>query len=283
MCLYGLPRLFIRGLVVFAMLTTLGVAGGLGCSAENKAPTRDEEYRDFHARNVAVYGENSIIIYPGTGWGQVDSAKLTIQDVQAITKRCPAVIAVAPIMRVFGEVSSNSKSWVPAYIYGTAEQYLVVRDWTKLKVVKLFSEEDINDAKAVCLLGQTVTESLFGGASPLGQEIKIKGNSFRVVGVLAEKGCNSMNLDQDDVILMPWTTTSKLFDATNQGKLGLIYAKAASSEKMPAAMQEIKEVLREEHHIKKSGPDDFKVVDLIKSQEELIIKVHEAEQGGKGK
>jgi putative ABC transport system permease protein len=284
MSLYPLPRPYSRSLLASALLMAFSVTAGLRLSAEDDTATWDEAFKKHHARNVAAYGENIVLILPGTerlNLGQPSAATLTIQDVHAIAQRCPAVIAVAPLVKGRGQVAFNGRNWTPAFSFGTTPPYLVVRDWVKLKEGQIFTEEDIRDAKAVCLLGQTVAKYLFEGASPLGHQIRINGNSFLVIGVLSEKGRNALNLDQDDVILMPWTTTGRLFDATTQGRLASIWAKAASSDKMPTAMREISEVLREQHHITQTRRDDFSILDLIKSREEVALRVHEFEQGRK--
>ena len=153
-------------------------------------------------------------------------------------------------MRVRADVAFKSRRWVPTFINGTSQAYLAVRDWTKLKAGVGFSDDDIRDAKAVCLLGKTVVESLFDGASPLGQEVRIKGMSFRVIGVLAEKGKNAFGMDSDDTISMPWTAAKKLPTPCDPDRkprpdnVDSIWAKAASREKIPAAIDEIKKVLR---------------------------------------
>jgi ABC-type antimicrobial peptide transport system permease subunit len=280
---YGLLRRFIRGFIVFGMVTATHMAGGFGCSATDEPPTWEEALRQDRAQNIKAYGENILTISPGAerlSFGRPTSAALTIQDVQALAKRCPSVVAVAPIVWVRGEVVAfQSRNWTPIYLFGTTKSYLTVRDWTKLKEGQPFSDEDVRDSKAVCLLGQSVANSLFKGASPLGQQIKFKGNSFRVLGVLSAKGRNSLNLDQDDVVLIPWTTAGRLFNAAPQGKLLSIWAKAASSEKMPAAIREMAAVLRAEHHIPQGGQNDFTILDLIKSKEEVKVQAHEAEHG----
>src|SRR5579871_2436752 len=171
---YGLPRRFTRGLLVFGMVTATHMAGGLRSSATGEPPTWEEALRQDRTQNIKAYGENILTISPGAerlSFGRPSSAALTIQDVQALAKRCPSVVAVAPIVRVRGAVAFRGRNWTPMYLFGTTKSYLTVRDWTKLKEGQPFSDEDVRDAKAVCLLGQSVANSLFQGASPLDQQI----------------------------------------------------------------------------------------------------------------
>jgi putative ABC transport system permease protein len=260
MCLDGLQRLRFRLSVVFAMVIVFGVgAGPMRCDE----PFRENKnIQEHQAAQIAAIGTNVLIV--GLPFGQATAANLTIQDADAIAKKCPAAVAVAPIARIRGDVTFNDRKWIPYGIVGTTQTYLVVRDWTKLKEGNTFSEEDVRDAKPVCLLGQTVVESLFENASPLGKKVSIKGSDFRVVGVLAKRGRDSFGADQDDVILVPWATVDRLRKTTDQGSADAIWVKAASSEKVHVAEREIAKVLRQRRHIAKPQQDNFIIVDPIK-------------------
>jgi ABC-type antimicrobial peptide transport system permease subunit len=114
----------------------------------------------------------------------------------------------------------GSRNWVPTFIYGVSPAYLDVQNWT-MDEGELFTERDVLNANKVCVLGKTLERELFQGASPLGKEIRIKNVSFMVVGVLRAKGANMMGMDQDDIIIAPWTTikyrvTGAALEDTNQ-------------------------------------------------------------------
>jgi len=131
---------------------------------------------------------------------------LTPQDADAIVKECPAVWSLAPIVRARPQVVYRNRNWVPTYIYGTTPSFLQVRDWTDMEEGEAFTEHDVRNSSKVCIIGQTIVSELFGGQSPLGKEVRIRNVVFKVIGVLRKKGANMMGMDQDDILLAPWTT-----------------------------------------------------------------------------
>jgi ABC-type antimicrobial peptide transport system permease subunit len=164
------------------------------------------------ARTIASMGANNLLIFPGTAasggvsFGAGSNLTLTNEDCEAIIRECPAVAAAAPIVRSRGQVVYQDRNWVPANMFGTSPAYLEVRQWTDLAEGEAFSDMDVRNAARVCLVGQTIVRELFQGASPLGKELRIQNVGFRVVGVLKPKGANTFGMDQDDIILTPWTT-----------------------------------------------------------------------------
>src|SRR5205807_6175171 len=100
----------------------------------------------------------------------------------------------------------SSRNWVPTYIYGTTPSFLEVRDWEDMDEGETFTDRDVLGGTKVCLLGQTLVRELFQGESPIGKEVRVQNVSFRVVGVLSRKGANMMGMEQDDILLAPWTT-----------------------------------------------------------------------------
>src|SRR5262249_9883860 len=121
-------------------------------------------------------------------------------------KECPAVAGVAPIVRARCQVVYGNRNWVPMYIYGTTPTYLEVRDWQELDEGDVFTDRDVRNGSKVCLLGQTLVRELFGDESPLNKEVRVQNVRFKVVGGLSRKGANMTGLDQDDILLAPWTT-----------------------------------------------------------------------------
>ena len=206
-------KLAVRALrrnIMRAALTTLGIV--IGVAAVIAMMEIGSGSAAAIQRSIATMGTNNLIIRPGTAasggisFGAGSVKTLTPQDADAIKKECPAVASVAPIERVRTQVVYGNRNWVPYFIYGTTPQYLQVRDWMDLAEGENFTDQDVRNASKVCLVGQTIARELFGGQSPIGQELRIQNVAFKVIGVLQRKGANMMGMDQDDVVLAPWTT-----------------------------------------------------------------------------
>jgi hypothetical protein len=131
---------------------------------------------------------------------------LTAKDAEAIGRECSAVRSVAPLIRTRTDITVAHKRWVPSFIYGTTPAFLDVRAWTGLKEGEPFTEADVRNQARVCLIGQTIKRKLFDNRSPLGREIRLANVAFKVVGVLSERGATVMGLDQDDIVVAPWTS-----------------------------------------------------------------------------
>jgi ABC-type lipoprotein export system ATPase subunit/ABC-type antimicrobial peptide transport system permease subunit len=163
-------------------------------------------------RSIASMGANTIMIFAGsTNTGGVNkgagsAVTLTPQDAQEIARQCPAVKAVAPLVRARSQIVYGNKNCVPESIYGTTPSYLEVRDWKKMAAGAMFSDRDVRNSNKVCVIGNTIKQNLFPKVSPIGKEIRINNVAFRVIGVLSRKGANMVGMDQDNIVLAPWTT-----------------------------------------------------------------------------
>ena len=192
-----------------AMLTTLGIV--IGVAAVIAMMEIGAGSSAAIHKSIASMGANVLDVRPGAAssggvtFGSGSTRTLTPEDAQAILRECPAVRSVAPLVHTRTQVIHGNRNWVPTFIYGTTPAYLDVQNWTMAEGA-VFTERDVANANKVCLLGQTLVRELFQGEDPIGKEIRIKNISFRVVGVLGRKGANMMGMDQDDIILAPWST-----------------------------------------------------------------------------
>ena len=244
---------------IAAVITMLAI--GQGSKASIKA-------------NIAEMGSNMIMVSPGAdmrgGVRQDASAMETIKqtDYQAIKDECNYISAISPTVNSSGQwINGNNNT--QSSIYGVNQDYLSIR---QLKVAdgEMFTDNDIKAAAKVCILGQTVVDYLFpDGSDPVGKVVRFNSIPFRVVGILQKKGYNSMGMDQDDLVLAPYTTVMKRIMA--QTYLGGIVCSAITEEASQPAQDQITEILRRNHKLKDAtdtsdaDEDDFN----IRSQEEI--------------
>jgi macrolide transport system ATP-binding/permease protein len=204
------PLVSLRRNVLRSALTALGIIIGIG--AVIAMMEVGEGSRKSVEQSIASMGANTILVLPGAassggvtfGTGSVQT--LTPEDGQEIARQVAGASAVAPVVRARTQVIYGNRNWVPVYIYGTTSEFLRARDWEQLEEGVPFTERDVRNGSAVCLVGRTIVRELFQGRSPLGEELRIQNVAFKVVGVLRRKGANMMGLDQDDVVMAPWTT-----------------------------------------------------------------------------
>ena len=193
-----------------ASLTTLGII--IGIAAVIAMMEIGSGASAAIQKSIASMGSNMIMIQPGTAassgvsFGAGSVMTLTPQDCDAIIQECPAIQNAVPVVRARAQVVYGSQNWIPSFIFGTTPAYLNVRDWTNLAEGDIFTDRDVRNANKVCVLGQTLVRELFDGYSPIGKEVRIKNVSFKVIGVLSAKGANMMGMDQDDIVLAPWTS-----------------------------------------------------------------------------
>ncbi len=224
--------------------------------------------------NIAEMGSNMIMIHPGAdmrgGVRQDASSMETLKqtDYQAIKDECNYISAISPTVSSNGQwINGNNNT--QSSIYGVNQDYLTIRQ-LKIADGEMFTDTDIKAAAKVCILGQTVVDYLFpDGSDPIGRVVRFNSIPFRVIGVLQKKGYNSMGMDQDDLVLAPYTTVMKRILA--QTYLSEIVCSAITEEASEPAQDQISQILRRTHKLKdatettESDEDDFN----IRSQEEI--------------
>jgi len=210
-------------------------------------------------------GTNVLFVAPGsmtTGGqrlGAGNTQTLIPADADAILRECPDVLNVSPGFNDTGQVIYKNQNWRTSFT-GIAPSYLDIRDW-QLQEGNMFSENDVQAAIKVCVLGQDVKDNLFGDEDPLGKTIRVRKVPCLVVGVLKARGQSALGQSQDDLILLPYTTIMKRM--VNRTFLKYILISAVSKDKIPAAQQEITELLRQRHRIKTGQDDDFLISNQV--------------------
>lgn len=244
---------------IAAVITMLAI--GQGSKASIKA-------------NIAEMGSNMIMIHPGAdmrgGVRQDASSMETLKqtDYDAIKDECNYISAISPSVSSNGQwINGNNNT--QSSIYGVNQDYLTIRQ-LKIADGEMFTDSDIKTAAKVCVLGQTVVDYLFpDGSDPIGRVVRFNSIPFRVIGVLKKKGYNSMGMDQDDLVLAPYTTVMKRILA--QTYLSEIVCSAITEEASEPAQDQITQILRRTHKLKdatnttEGDDDDFN----IRSQEEI--------------
>lgn len=247
-------------------LTMLGIIIGVASVITMLAIGQGSK-RSIQAQ-ISEMGSNMIMIHPGAdvrgGVRQDASAMetLKLQDYEDIVDETRFVSAVSPSVNSSGQAIYGANN-APTTVYGISPDYLKIRRY-KVEDGDMFTEQDIQTAAKVCVVGKTVVDNLFpDGSNPVGKVIRFQKLPFRIVGVLESKGYNSMGMDQDDLILAPYTTIQKKVLAITH--LQGITCSALKEEYTDQAIDEISEILRRNHKLKESDDDDF----TIRSQQEL--------------
>jgi ABC-type antimicrobial peptide transport system permease subunit len=223
----------LRRNVMRSALTTLGIIIGVGAVI---AMTEIGQGSSAAVqKTIQSMGANNLLVMPGTAssggvsFGSGSVITLTPQDADAIARECPAVNSVATVVRARTQATYANKNWVPLYIYGTTPSFLDVREWTDLEEGEPISDSDVRNGSRVCLVGQTIKRELFNDQSPIGKEMRLQNVGFRVVGVLSPRGANMMGLDQDDIVLAPWTTIKARVSGSQLTNVNQSSAAAANS------------------------------------------------------
>lgn len=234
---------------VAAVIVTVAIGAGARVSVQNQ---------------INSLGSNLVVVLPGSvtqsgarsGFGAASS--LTAEDGMAIAA-IPGVAAVSPVVNVRGQVVAGENNW-QTQVAGVAPTYTFVRSWP-LASGAFFTQNDTVSAAKVAVLGQTVVQNLFpDGSSPVGKTVVIKGVPFTVIGTLSPLGQSGMGQDQDDTILIPYTSAMQRL--SGQTTVGTLMVSASDAQNVAAVQSEVTALLEQRHHIAAGGSDDFSVRNL---------------------
>jgi putative ABC transport system permease protein len=210
---------------------------------------------------IASLGQNVILVFSGSmtrsgvhsGWG--GAGTLTIEDADAIRREIPGVVGVSPELRTASQVAAGNQNWSPQ-ILGEAPDYFELRQWPFVEGGP-FTDQDVRGANKVAVIGKTTARQLYGDESPIGQVVRIKNVPFTIVGLLAPKGLSVMGSDQDDVLIIPYTSAMKRVMGVTT--LRSINVQAASPALLNPVQQQLTSLLRQRHRIQPGRDDDFTV------------------------
>ena len=248
-------------------LTALGVIIGVGAVVTMMAVGKGAQVRV--AEQIRSLGSNLIMVMSGSitssgvRLGSGSLLTITEDDARAIQRDVSSVEAAAPTVRGGVQIVVGNSNWSTA-MQGVTPEYFQARDWGVISG-RLLTAEDVDAAGKVVLLGQTVVENLFGGSDPLDQTVRIKTVPFTVVGVLDRKGQSTRGDDQDDTVVIPISTAKKKVlgvSPANARSVGVILVKVADPARMGEAEVQIRELLRQRHHLQPNQDDDFALRNL---------------------
>jgi putative ABC transport system permease protein len=232
----------------------IGVAAVIAMVAIGNGATSQVE------RQIAALGQNVILVFSGSwtnggvraGWGNAGTLK--VADAEAIMREIPAAVAVSPEVRTNGQIGADNQNWY-TNILGESPDYFGIRNWQFAEGTS-FTDIDVRGATKVAVIGQTVVKQLFGDDDPLGQILRVKGVPFEIVGILAGKGLSVMGQDQDDTVIIPYTSAMKRIMGVNN--LRTINIEADTPDDIVPVQAQITDLLRQRHKIV-DDQDDFTI------------------------
>jgi putative ABC transport system permease protein len=268
MMIIAIFKIAIRALQRNAMrtlLTMLGIIIGVGAviamvSIGNGAKAQVEA-------RIAALGQNVIIVLSGSvtrggfSMGFGSAGTLTQGDFDSIRREVPGVAGASPEVRANAQIAFGNQN-TQVQVTGVGEDFVGVRSWT-FSSGDNFTDVDVRNANKVCLIGRTTAVTLFGDGDPVGQIIRIKNAPFTIVGALAAKGVGGGGNDQDDVVLVPYTSAMKRLSGGSSFRSLLV--QGATPEVVPEVSQAITDLLRQRHRIQEGREDDF----IIRTQQEI--------------
>ncbi len=236
---------------VAAVIAMVGIGQGASASIQSQ---------------IAQLGNNLLYVSAGsfnTGGmrgGAGSATTLTVEDVEAIERELPSVRAASPNIRANGQLVFGNQNWAASGgIIGANEEFPEIRLW-QVASGEFFTEGDVKSSARVAVLGKTVADNLFAGMDPIGQTLRIRNLPFRVIGVLATKGQNQVGQDQDDTVIIPYTTAQKKLLSITYVSNAMV--SALSPEATFTAERQITDLLRQRHRLAPNEENDFTVRNL---------------------
>ncbi len=243
-------------------LTMLGIVIGVG--AVIVMVSIGQGAKMMVEKQIESMGTNVLLVIPISTThtatkGTTGTITLTVEDALAIEKECSAVSYVSPGIRTTAQAVCGNQNWT-TFVSGVGVDYQIIRNWP-IELGRFIAQKDVTAMAKVCVLGQTVVANLFGNLDPLDKWIRVKNIPFKVVGVLSAKGESATGQDQDDMILMPYTTVQRKVMGVSY--IGIIFASSISANDRFEAIKQITTILRQRHRLRLKEENDFTVISQI--------------------
>ena len=248
-------------------LTALGIIIGVGTiiamlGIGNGAKAQVEA-------QVASLGQNVIMVYPGSSssgsgvkLGYGSSVTLTVDDAEAIDREIADAVAVSPEVYSSAQLAAGNQNW-KAKLFGEGPDYFEIRQWD-VDEGEVFTEADLRSAAKIAVIGQTAAHQLFGEESPVGKTVRVQNVPFTIAGLLTEKGFSVKGHDQDNVLIVPYTSAMTRLLGKNTVLYG-INVEASDGSVLSQVQEQITDLLRQRHRISSSKEDDF----VVRTQQEI--------------
>jgi len=247
-----------------SLLTALGII--IGIAAVIAVVAVGQGASVMMKKQIGSMGSNLVMIFPGSSrgggfrGGMGTQPTLTAEDGEAIARECPAVQAISPIVRTGGQCVYRDRDWAST-IQGVGADFLRARNWT-LRDGEFFMEADLRGGARVCVLGKTVVDQLFDDDNPVGKTIRSRNMPFRVIGVLNPKGSAAFGQDQDDTLIVPWTTVRRVLQNSPFNNVNMLLLSLTSMEAFDQTERDISAILRQRHRLAAGAEDDFNVMNM---------------------
>ena len=242
---------------VFAVVAMVAIGNGTRASIESQ---------------VAGLGQNMLMVFAGSrraggvNSGLGSASAITLEDAAALRREIPDVVASSPEVTTTAQAIANGRNWSTT-IAGEAPEYLVIRDWA-MASGSMFTDREVRSAGKVAVLGDKTAHELFGVLDPVGQTVRIGNIPFVIIGVLASKGAGVGGQNQDDRVVIPYTTAMKRI--TGDKYLRSVYLQIGEAKRIPIAQDQITRLLRQRHRLLPGASDDFNIF----SQQEIADTVN---------
>jgi|HubBroStandDraft_1064217.scaffolds.fasta_scaffold84093_2 putative ABC transport system permease protein len=231
---------------VFAVVAMVALGNGTRASIESQ---------------VAGLGQNMLMVFAGSrrsggvSGGLGSASAITLEDAEALRREIPDVVASSPEVTTTAQAIANGRNWSTT-IAGEAPEYLVIRDWT-VASGSMFTDREVRSAAKVAVLGDKTAHELFGVLDPVGQTVRVGNMPFVIIGVLASKGAGVGGQNQDDRVVIPYTTAMKRI--TGDKYLRSVYLEIGAADRIPIAQDQITRLLRQRHRLLTGDADDFNI------------------------